>query len=462
MSLPLSRFDKLSLQSMPPQTRSRTYRESATAQELPPEDESSSDSGSDSESSDIDDEGSPLIRSPAKLMYLIDHLPESTRARVRQTFKEPPKIALQKCRLIDHTYAFQMTEVVTHSVRIRANEEGTPRLSCSCRDDNEPCGHVLWLLDQVLKQTLYEYDTKKPFKMSPLGFAEEIGDPFQNIANYHLSILADGLHCHLVTPDSEYDNEVDSYRALESRELLSSVYSSSPEEYRPDIDSQPFPRDHVIRQDDLDQSVFRMLLDNHHFFDYFRSLSRPTDPINDIFRKISQRVEHILRELDSYSSTATPEISVESPRNVPWAAMHISGSVGLIKSAIFTSSRPLEHLETISAARTLITILDAVASRNRDVHPGANRLERNLYLRLIGDRDQDFVIGVLNLIPGAASQFLHNLEAILDKLGVHGAPASYFEKFRSLLARLRTPSRGVGLKRQAQGTGAGQTFKRMK
>ena len=462
MSLPVPHFDKLSLRSMPPQTRSKAHDESSARPNLPLDDESSSDSESESETSDIDDETSPVIQSPTRITYLVDHLPEKTRATIRDTFKEPPKIALQKCRLIDHTYAFQMTEVVTRSVRIRASGDGVARLSCSCRDDDEPCGHVLWLLDQVLKQTLYDYDPQKPVKMTALGFAEEMGDPFQSIADHHLNILADGLHCHLVTPDSEYDNEVDVYRATEARELLSSIYSSDPEEYRPDITSRRFTRKDIIKQNDLDQSVFRMLLDNHHFFDYFRSLSQPLDPINDIFRKISQRVDHISRDLDHFASSTNVENTAESPRNVTWAANHISGSIGLIKRAIYTRDHPLTLPETISAARTLVHILEVVVSRNRDVHSGANRLERNLYLRLIGDRDQDFVIGVLNLIPGAASQFLNNLESIFDQLGAHGAPATYFEKFRSLLGRLRTSRRGTGLKRQVQGSETGQSSKRMK
>ncbi|CAM1506907.1 Fc.00g065480.m01.CDS01 [Cosmosporella sp. VM-42] len=447
---------------MPPETPPRTRASARAESSNRPEDESSSESESDSDSSDFDDETPSKVKSPTRLTYLIDHLPETTRDVVRDTFREPPKIALQKCRLINNTYAFQMTETVTRSVRIRASEDGTSRLSCSCRDDDKPCEHLFWLLDQILQQTLYDHDLAKPLKMTSQGYAEEMGDPFQNIANHHIGILADGIHCQLVTPDSEYDDEIDPYRAQESRELLSSIYDTPPEDYRPDIFAHPSTGKKILKRHDLDQSVYRMLLDNHHFFHYFRSLSRPTDPINDIFRKLSQRVDHVLRDLDDYSSSSKSETSVESPRNVSWAATHILGSVQLIKSAIFTRDRPLEPLEAISAARSLIHILDVVASRNTDAHPGSNRLERNLYLRLIGDRDQDFVIGVLNLIPEAASQFLHNLEPILDKLGVHGAPASYVEKFRSLLSRLRTSGRGSGLKRQVQGQGADRRSKRMK
>lgn len=459
MSTPASRLSRLSLQDMPPDTRSTTRDTSHMERRYPPEDDSSSESGTVSDESDTDSEASSLVESPSRLVYRIDHLPETMRSSVRDSFEEPPEIALQKCRLINNTYAFQMTETVTRSVRIHAEGDGSSRLSCTCQQD-APCNHLLWLLDQILQQTLYDHNPNQPLKMTPQGYAEEMGSPFENIAKYHLGILADGLHCQLVTPDLEYDDEVDDYRVQESRELLSSLYEKSPEDYRPDISTE-FPNErNILKPNDLEQSMFRMLLDNNHFFHYFRSLSRPTDPINDIFRKLSQRVDHVLRDLDEHSSSNS-ETSAETPRDVSWAAMHILGTVGLIKSAIYTRESPLEALEAISAARTLVHILDAVVSRNHDAHPGPNRIERNLYLRLIGDRDQEFVIGVLTLIPEAASQFLNTLEVISDKLGIHGAPASYVEKFRSLLGRLRTSSRRPSLKRQ-QDHESDRTSKRMK
>lgn len=459
MSAPASRLSKLSLQDMPPDTRSTTRDTSQPERRHPPEDDSDSETETDSDGSETDSEASSLVKSPARLVYRIDHLPETMRSSVRDSFEEPPKIALQKCRLINSTYAFQMTETVTRSVRIHADGDGSSRLSCTCQDD-PPCKHLLWLLDQILQQTLYDHNPNQPLKMTSQGYAEEMGNPFQNIAKYHLDILADGLHCQLVTPDLEYDDEIDYYRVQESRELLSSFCEESPEEYRLDISAKASTEKNILKPNDLEQSLFGMLLDNHHFFHYFRSLSRPTDPINDLFRKLSQRVDHVLRDLDQYSPSGS-ETSAETPRDVGWAAMHILGTVGLIKSAIYTRETPLEPLEAVSAARTLVHILEVVVSRNRDAHPGPNRIERNLYLRLIGDRDQDFVIGVLALIPEAASQFLNDLDVISDKLGIHGAPASYVEKFRSLLSRLRTSSRRPSLKRLL-GQDVDRTSKRMK
>ncbi|EXM27448.1 hypothetical protein IWW34DRAFT_719561 [Fusarium oxysporum f. sp. albedinis] len=463
---PSSRFSRLSLESMSPETRSRTRAQSLGRKtEQSHHDESSSDSDTSSDSSgyvdyssEFDDDDEPsAIRSPTKLTYLVGHLPEETQSIVRDTFKEPPKIALEKCRRIDDTYAFQMTELVTRSVRIRAPQDGTSNLSCSCRDDGQPCQHLLWLLDQIVKQTLYETDLNKPLRMNPVGYAEEMGEVFQNISNFRLDVLAEGLHCHLVTPDSEYNNEPDAFRAQEAREMLSSVYKMDPGDFRPDIFEKVSHRRKIIKRNDLEQTISRMLLDNHHFFHYFRSLSRPQDPIKDVFYKLTQRINRVVRDLDTPGQTSDPD----PPRDVIWAASHILGCVRRMRHDIYSRESPISAREALSAARSLVHILDLVVSRNTDHGPiDAPRIDRNLYLRLIGDRDQDFILNVLNLIPEAASQFLHNLEEVLGKIEIYGAPAGYVQRFRAMLGRLRTSSTGSGLKRSVQGQTGGRKTRR--
>jgi hypothetical protein len=474
---------------MPPSTRSKAKAAPTILASIRQNarDSASLDSGTDTDTDSDDDDDRPdsheseqsaNIRSPTQLLYNLDQLSDVRKVAVRDTFSEPPKIALQRCRRIGNTYAFQMTELVTRSVRIRSSESTGPssRLSCSCGpEDDTPCSHLLWLLDQVLKQTLYGRDGSRPLTMNKHGYADEMGDPFQKISDFHLDILADGLHCAVVNPNvfSDDGDELDSHRVMEARELLASLYSTPPEEFRADDFSHPKLDGHILRQNDLDSTVFRMLLDNHHFFQYFSALSRPTDPINDIFRKLSQRVDHILRELDSlpyFSSPAPPdEIGIcdngdpITPRDVPWAAKHLLGIVGLIRSSIYTRDRPLQHNEALSAARTLVHILASVVARNCDTDYGRNRSDRNLYLRLIGDTGQDgFVIAELDLLPEAAGHLVDGLEAILEQVELQGAPTAYVARLRNLVARLRTSSAGFGLKRHSSGYGSERNPKRMK
>ncbi|EXF83167.1 SWIM zinc finger protein [Colletotrichum fioriniae PJ7] len=523
---PVAKFRELSLgRRMPPTTRAQAHRQSlgdiTTSDYYYDEDDdggggygddddgsSSSEPESDSDSSLVDDDDHSVIRSPSKLVYKLDTLSHDARLRVREAFKDPPRLSLQYCRLRDDVYAFQMTELVPRSIRIGSPDSpfATPR--CSCREQQQkagpPCKHLLWLLDQLVKQTLYDHDPASPLTMTADGYPEELGGPFSDISAFHLDVLADGLRCDVVTPDSEEDSEnTDSdeteerdqgpqqhpnpHRVDEAREMLSAVMSASPpEDYRPDLFSDPpSTGKKPVKRRDLEGTIFRMLLANNDFFHYFLSQMRSTDPVNDPFRKLSQRVDHVLRELDSYATTTTTSSSseagsAEGPRDVAWAARHINGVIGLVRTSIFKRDRPLEVRERTSAARTLVHILVAVVKRNRDFVPPTSatrpaaiaRRDKNLFLRLVGDRDENFVLGVLSLLPpDAAAPFLHSLEDILDQLGVNGAPATYVEKFRSLIARLRrsggsglavTGSSGAGSKRHGQSQGHDRGSKRMR
>ncbi|PTB62978.1 hypothetical protein BBK36DRAFT_1128386 [Trichoderma citrinoviride] len=459
--------------------------------------DSSSDLESCSDESEDEDELSMVVQSPTKLAYNIHHLPEKAQDAVRDVFGEPPAIALQQCRLIDNTYAFQMTELVTQSVRIHATGEGASRITCSCgrNDDDsdaaEPCSHLFWLMDRLTQQMLYDFDAKTPLTMMEAGFAEELGDPFTAIAEHHLDVLSAGLHCQVIDPESVYGNEdeIASHRVQETRELLAAVYGMTPDEFRPDLDGRRLlGKKKVVKRNDLDCTVLRMLLDNPHFFDYFQSaVSRPQDAVSDTFRKLTQRIDRVLRRFDAYAAdpASATRRSAETPPDVSWAAKHMLGCIKLIRSCIFTRNRPLQPNEEDAAARTLVHILSAVAARNHDVsplpatsesplspsptHPAAapmSRTERNLYLRLIGDadRDADFVLAELDLIPEAASQHLHTLEAIFEDIGMHGAPVGYFDKFKALLGRLKGTRRrsSGGLKRQGDAGDEGGAFRESK
>ncbi|KAF3344870.1 Protein TOXD [Verticillium dahliae VDG2] len=406
--------------------------------------ESSSDPEGDSEDSSAEDETPTIVRSPTKLTYKIDRLSDETRSTVREAFKDPPRLSLQYCRLQDDTYAFQMTEMVPRSIRIGSSESKFPTPRCSCGKQNGPCKHLLWLLDQLVKQTLYDQDPASPLTMTSKGFAEEVGDPFSSISDFHLDVLADSLRCRVVHPDSgndddddddDDDEDLDPSRVQEARELLASVAAVDPEEYREDIFTDPTPGTNIIKRRDLECTIFRMLLDNNDFFHYFLSRARSSDPIKDPFNKLEQR----------------------GPRNVAWAARHILGVTTLINTTIFKRDTPLTSRERTSAARALVRILAAVTARNRDAHPAPTLLDRNLYARLIGDAARPtFIIDTLLLLPDAAAPFLSDLETVAEAVGVHGAPAAYAEKLSRLLASLKKPARsGSGSKRQDPSGGQG-------
>jgi len=418
---------------------------------------SSEDEDDDSSSVAPSEDGeSTTVRSPSKLLYDISSLPREKQAFIRDVFNEPPQIALQQCRRIDGTYAFQMTELITRSIRIHDQEDGSSPMSCSCKEkDDEPCSHTVWLLDQLAKQTLYDHEPAQPLVMSEDGCVSELGDPFKAIATHHLDVLAAGLHCQVIDPSTE---NVDSTRATEARELLASVYNQAPEGFRPDIFSNPTKGTRPVKRHDLQQTVFRMLVDNSHFFDYFHSLSRCCDPINDPFRKLSQRVDLVLQHLDA------PH---EADATVEWAARHIAGCVRQIHSHVFSRDNPLTPGEADSAASALVHILASIIDHHAPTEkgrpgrrPAPSRSHGSLYHRLIGDRDNDFILATLESIPEAASPFLHSLEELLDRSSTYGVPATYVEKFRALFGRLRKSRTGAGLKRRSHDGGGTRSKRR--
>ncbi|PKS06556.1 hypothetical protein jhhlp_007304 [Lomentospora prolificans] len=494
-STPTSELSQLSLgSSMPPTARRRSYASSrGQAREDVSSSEDESDSGTSMMGGDSDEEDPFLIRSPNRLTYKLNGLHPDVRSVARDTFQDPPKITLQYCRLQNNVYAFQMTELVHQSIRIGPPNSDQPHPHCSCNKTAVPCRHVFWLMDQLTKQTLYDHDVDAPLTLTPHGYPAEIGHPFDDISNFHLDLLAESLHCDMGEVDSDEETRINEHRVLEVRELLASMAAVPPEKFRPDIFTTPRRGKKPLKRGDLEQTLFRILLDNNELFNYLLSLARPTDSIRDPFRKLSQRATRVLAELDDHCSTSphpgstgfhaetptsthslsptqTASLGFKISCDVPWAAHHILGIISSIRAAIYPihASTPSQR---ISAARALVRIFSNVSDRNRDIHPGETPADRNLYARLIGTRDEDFIIPILTDLREAASQFLHNLEVVQYRLGVHGAPITYIEKFNDLITVLRTypqpgSSRsspgGAGSKRHGQDSSSSRDPKRVK
>ncbi|KAL2108345.1 hypothetical protein VUR80DRAFT_3947 [Thermomyces stellatus] len=443
--------------------------------------EVSSSEESDSESSASEDDESPYVRSPSKLTYNIGDLDPETQSTVRDAFGDPPDMTLQVCGQRGNVYAFQMTELVYQSIRIGSPDSSLPVPQCTCGAAS-PCKHVLWLMDQLAKQTLYDYDADVPLNLTSHGYPEEMGHPFENISRFHLDLLADSLHCELTPQDSDDEDDL---RAQEAHELLASVAAVAPEKYRADLTKGNHRNKKTIKHGDLECTVFRMLLKNNEFFRYFLSRTGAADIVNDPFRKLSQRVTRILRKLDHHSAslqqsqTGSPATASSSsshlrrppsgpPCTVPWAAHHILGIISRVRSHLTPDLPPAQRT---SAARTLIRILTAVSDSNQDAHPGPTPRDRNLYVRLIAQNDDNFVLPLLFNLLDAAAPFLHNLEVVRGRIAVHGAPNSYITKFEQLMSRLKEYPQartspvgggsGTGSKRQGQG-GHDRSSKRVK
>ncbi|KAG6017527.1 hypothetical protein E4U54_006603 [Claviceps lovelessii] len=422
----------------------------------------------DDDSDDDDDDDEPVVvTSPTGLRYSLEQLSDPKRAAVRDAFKEPAKILLHQCRRVEDThYVFEMIELHTRSVRIYAppshaggeggcDEDGethrvvgSPQISCSCsrQEDEIPCNHRLSVLDLLTNATWHHDDNSKPLKMTEGGFAEEMGDPFQAIADFHLDILADDLHCHVVDPASFSEGEPDYDGFTKVKELLASVYSKLPEDFCPRINSHLPMGEDILMETDL-----------------LLFLARSADPVTAFCRSLSRRADLVLCELDAslcptYQPSPTSSSSVDSPKStnmnhpetypdVAWATTHFLRIVDQIRFSIKTRNRPWKPSECHSAVQTLVHILTSVVAPTNCC--GLTTGRASLYSNLIGDRtDANFVIKELDLLPEAASYFVDRLTGIAERIATLGAPDAYMKKFNGLLRRLRSASAGAGTKRR--------------
>ncbi|KAH8675701.1 hypothetical protein BX600DRAFT_507917 [Xylariales sp. PMI_506] len=431
-------------------------------------------------SSEEPDEGSyksehdeNLIQLPSGLVYSLEELDEETRDHISTVSDSSPPLVLNGCLARDQYVTFLVSEAVEYTIRAGAPGSEWSVPICNCEEGlpshKTPCYHILWLFDQVSEQVLDDHG--HVLKMNEKGYAEELSNPYNFIDEFHLDILADSLHTRTLGPGSE-DDPPNPRRVKEARELLATLNNIPVDDYRPDLFTNSEGDDHVIERDDLECTIFRMLLDNNEFFHYFLSEMQAEGLVGNIFTRLQQRADAVLAGLDAFLENPNQEVS-SRPKNVEWCAQHLQLVVQQVRTAIQNTKSGLSPSERQAAARTLLHVLRMVVQRHEDVssETAVEESGRNLYYNLIGkpdqgkvqDQDQDhdhsFVVKALNAIPPEdLSPFVGDLTEIIDQITALGAPASYREKLRGLLQRVRssrtrTPSiastSGSGFKRQA-------------
>lgn len=541
--VPTSRFSRLLLDSMAsPTTQSQGHRGDALAGPgwdsfLGPHSggELSDASIDDDDDDDDEEETRTIVRSPAtRIHYDISNLDRETQSEMRQLFQDtspsdPPQMVLQWCQLNQEqrhgqSYAFQLTETVPRSVRIGSSNSRYARPKCNCMGDSEkPCRHLMYILDQLDYLTSNSLLDESVQKLGPQGYTAEMASPFERISKYHLDLLASNLHCEVGSPES--NTQPGPVRLEETREILATIASSDGDEYavkhyRPDVfdhHDSILKENGIISYDDLTSTVAKMLITNNDFFAYFLKLLEPNSIARDPFRKIQQHVDRVLGELDRYSRDpgGAQANSVEGPRDVPWAAAHITRAVCTIQYLLQKRADITSSAERASAARTLMRILHVIVLEwNRDLpQPAAPRTtnggsasadaslrpppmttssageprphssHQNLYQTLIGsrtDKPTAFVLETLEQLP-EQNQWIETLEEIELRLldGTYGPPATFMEKLRDLISLMRSSrgststswggtrggtsdpgdtggARGTGSKRSSGGGGSGR------
>lgn len=471
--VPTSRFSRLLLDSMAPTTRSQSRGDASPADPMQGSylDLDSDGEFSDASIEDDDDEDTrTIVCSPAtRISYDISNLDPETRSEIRQLFPytstgDPPQMVLQWCQLNQEqhdgqNYAFQLTETVPRSVRIGSSTSRYAKPTCNCMEDSEkPCRHLMYILDQLDYLTSNSLLDERVRSLGPQGYSSEMSQPFERISKYHLDLLASNLHCDVGSPES--NTQPNAVRLQETQEILATIAKSDDDEYavkhyRPDLfdhHGSILKEKGIISYDDLTSTVAKMLITNNDFFAYFLKLLEPNSIARDPFRKIQQHVDRVLGELDKYSRGPGAQAStVEGPRDVPWAAAHITRAVCTIQYLLQKRADAPSSAERASAARTLIRILYVIVSEwNRNIQqpstlrtPSSSSFlsDQNLYQTLIGSRTdtpRTFVLDTLVQLP-EQNQWIETLEEIESRLldGTYGPPATFMRRLRDLISLMR-------------------------
>lgn len=449
MSPPTERFRTLSLGSMPPVTRLQSRK-------LRVEVEDSSSESDTERDFDIDDDG--FMVSPSNLRYSLDLLDEETRDNVNKAIEVPPQFTLRGCQAGDERCLFLITEPVEYTVRTGSEQSGYGIPSCTCQNGERgesPCRHILWLLDQITNQVLGVQ--RSPFSLTKYGYPTELGNPYDEISDFHLDMLADSLHCDVVGQSPDPNPR----RVRETREILASLNEVPTDEYRPDLFNNPRKGRRVVKRGDLEQTIFRMLLRNDDFFQYFLSSMRADELHSNQFRSLQLRADAALAGLQQYADTTTTTPTTPAlqnaarPKDVKWCAAHLARVTRQIRSAIHNTERPLSRWELRAAARAAVHVLTRVVGWDRDVGPPHTpRAERDLFFRLVGGEDRNFVVDILASIPPEVlGPWVDELAGLRGRIVERGAPGGYVARLGSLVGYLR--GRGTGGMEGMEGTEGG-------
>ncbi|KAI2628899.1 hypothetical protein GGS21DRAFT_526491 [Xylaria nigripes] len=390
------------------------------------------------------DEATGTATFPSGMRYSVRDLDSRTRDAVVQALSPSSKLAIHGFSPRGQGYVFLLSETVEYHVTTPTSDpHGSPYHGprCSCqqgeeRDDRQlPCRHTLWLCDQVLSQMAplpedyYTWTTD--------GYTAEHGNVCDRIPDYQLDVLADSLQCDIMAGEM---SKTRPGRIRTAREILATLSGVPVKEYRPDLTGQNVGRG-VVKEGDLEETIFRMLLQNESLLSYFMVSMRNHGPLNPRFRRFRDRADAALEAFDDYIKASSLQ-KAELSKNPQWCRMTLRNILDLIRSIITQSERELDEFDSRAAASTLVYMLEQVVARNED-HEGAMRQEHssvgqsggqpsyantNLFNDFLVETNDNFILNVLEeLQPEFVAHTLPNL-CLIEQLIARTDSAKAFRK----------------------------------
>ncbi|TGJ85059.1 hypothetical protein E0Z10_g3695 [Xylaria hypoxylon] len=450
MSLPIERMSQLSLESMSASRGSQSRRRDEDSAEFTYD--------SDIDTSIDFDEAAGTATFPSGMRYSVHGLDAGTKDAVTRALGTPSKLALRGCSPRGQGYVFLISETIEYHVRAPYGSGPYDGPSCSCRQDERsvglqhPCRHTLWLCDQILSQLVPLPSNPHTWRID--GYTTKHGNVCDFISDYHFDVLADSLRCDIMAGESIKPRP---HRIQAAREILATLSGNFVENYRPDLTGENVGK-RVVKEGDLEETIFRMLLQNDSLLSYFLASMRDHERLNPRFRRFRDRADTALDAFDNYIKASDLE-RVELSKNPQWCYKTFKDISEQIKSIINYSERELDDFDRRAAASTLVYILDQIVNRNEDHDVIRNRDDGgsysegqlkdtrkiNLCNELVVESSHNFILDILDELPSEfVDHLLPDLSRIERTVANINAPRSYRNKLRNIIARLRGVSSRSG------------------
>ncbi|KAI0879452.1 hypothetical protein GGS24DRAFT_495929 [Hypoxylon argillaceum] len=407
---------------------------------------------SDSDTSIDFDETTGIASFSSGTRYSIHDLDLGTRDAVVKALNTSSKLTLRGCSPRGQGYVFLISETIDYHVRAPYDIGPYDGPSCSCRQDERstglqhPCRHTLWLCDQILSQLVPLPSDAYTWRMD--GYTTKHGNVCDFISDFHFDVLADSLGCDIMTGESIKPRP---RRIQIAREILATLSGKPVDKYRPDLTGETLGK-RVVKEGDLEGTIFHMLLENDAFLAYCQASMRKYEALNPRFRRFRDRADAALDAFDDYIKASDLE-RAEMSKNPQWCYKTFKDILEQIKAIIINLEKQLDDFDYRSAANTLVYILDQVVSRNedhdvvRDRNDGDSHSQSqsnnpkkiNLWHELAVESNHNFVLEILDeLSLEFIDHLLPDLRRIERAIANTNIPPYYLGKLREIISRLHS------------------------
>ncbi|KAI1190653.1 hypothetical protein F5B17DRAFT_49621 [Nemania serpens] len=395
------------------------------------------------------DERTGIASFPSGMRYSIHDLDAGAKDAVVEALSTSSKIALRGCASRGQGYVFLVSETIDYHVRTPYSAGPYVGPSCSCRQDERsaglqhPCRHTLWLCDQILSQMVPLSGDPQTWRID--GYTTEHGNVCDFIPDFHFDVLADSLQCDIMVGERLKPRR---RRIRTAREILATLSGNSVDTYRPDLMGEN-GEERAVREGDLEENIFRMLLENDSLLTSFLASMRKYAPLNPEFRRFRDRADAALDAYDSYIKASDLE-RTELSKTPQWCYRTFRDISTQMRAYIFY--RELDDFDLHAGAATLVYIFDQVLSRNEDhdavrdrnnlrngIQDHPNDAEKiNICREIVVESSNVFIIDTLeDMHPACLRHLLPDLRRIEQAMVNTNIPQSYLHSLREIIARVR-------------------------